>query len=85
MFNSPKNLKLHFWDDLKEHFVRKINANPEFPVFQDADFQNRKNFGEKIEKSKIASNNFKQLPWATQSPNMSFQLPLGPKIIAAPC
>ena len=28
MFNSPKNLKLHFWDDLKENFVRKINANP---------------------------------------------------------
>ena len=47
-------------------------------------FKNRKIFGEKIEKSKIASDNFKQLPWATQSPNMSFQLPLGPKIIAAP-
>ena len=43
-------------------------------------FKNRKNLGEKIEKMKIASHNFKQHPWATQPPNMSFQLPLGPKI-----
>ena len=83
MSNTPKNLKFGFWEDLKENFVRKINANPEFSVFQDADFQKSKIFGEKIEKSKITSDNFKLLPWATQSPNMSFQLPLGPKIIAA--
>ena len=36
----------------------------------------------KIEKIKIGSNNFKQCPWATQSPNMRSQLFLGPKIIA---
>ena len=46
-------------------------------------FKKRKLFGEKIEKSKIASQDFKLCPWAIQSPNMSFQLPLGSKIIAA--
>ena len=53
-----------------------------FRIFQVSDFQKSKNFGEKIEKIKIGSNNFKICPWATQSPNMSFQLPLEPKIIA---
>ena len=45
-------------------------------------FKKQKKIGEKIEKIKIASDNFKQCPWATQSPNMSSQLPLGPEIIA---
>ena len=53
-----------------------------FRIFQDADFQKSKKIGEKIEKTKIGSQDFKQWPWATQSPNMSFQLPVGSKIIA---
>ena len=48
-----------------------------------SDFQKSKKIGEKIEKSKIAYQDFKLCPWATQSPNMSFLLPLGSKIIAA--
>ena len=47
------------------------------------DFEKSNFFGEKIETTKIGSKNFKVSPWATQSPNMCFQLPLGPKIIAA--
>ena len=59
LFNSPKNLKLHFWDDLKEHFVRKINTTPELSVFPRCRFSKNKKFGEKIEKTKIGSKNFK--------------------------
>ena len=83
LFGTPKNLKLHFWADFRVFITM---GNPiigrNFRFFRCRIFKNRKVFGEKNEKSKIASQDFKQWPWATQSPNMSFQLPLGSKIIA---
>ena len=83
LFGTPKNLKLHFWTDFR---VFVTMGNPiigrNFGFYKMQIFKKRKIFGEKIEKSKIASQDFKLCPWATQSPNMSFQLPLGSKIIA---
>ena len=59
-----------------------VNFGWNFGVFKMQIFKKCKIFGEKIEKIKIASQDFKLCPWAIQSPNMSLQLPLGPKIIA---
>ena len=81
----PKIWSSHFGMIWKKILSGKSMQIRNFRFFKMQIFKNRKIFGEKIEKSKIASDNFKLLPWATQSPNMSFQLPLGPKIIAAPC
>ena len=81
----PKIWSSHFGMIWKKILFGKSMQIRNFRFFKMQIFKNRKIFGEKIEKSKIASDNFKLLPWATQSPNMSFQLPLGPKIIAAPC
>ena len=66
-----------------KNYYGKPYSNRNFGVFGCRIFKKRKVFGEKIEKIKIASKHFKDCPWATQSPNMSFQLPLGSKIIAA--
>ena len=60
-----------------------VNFGWNFGFFKMQIFKKQKKIGEKIEKIKIASQDFKLCPWATQSPNMSFQLPLGSKIIAA--
>ena len=65
-----------------KNYYGKPYSNRNFGVFGCRIFKNQKICGEKIEKIKIASNNFKQCPWATQLPNMRSQLPLGPKIIA---
>ena len=65
-----------------KNYYGKPYSNRNFGVFGCRIFKKRKNLGEKIEKIKIGSDNFKLHPWATQSPNMSFQLRLGPKIIA---
>ena len=65
-----------------KNYYGKPYSNRNFGFFGCRIFKNRKNLGEKIEKMKIASNHFKDCPWATQSPNMSSQLPLGPEIIA---
>ena len=59
-----------------------VNFEWNFGFFKMQIFKKRKIFGEKIEKIKIASQDFKLCPWAIQSPNMSLQLPLGAKIIA---
>ena len=59
-----------------------VNFGWNFGFFKMQIFKKTKKIGEKIEKIKIASQDFKLCPWATQSPNMSFQLPLGAKIIA---
>ena len=60
-----------------------VTFGRKFWIFGISDFEKSNFFGEKIEKTKIGSKNLKVSPWATQSPNMSFQLPLGPEIIAA--
>ena len=80
--DSQKSEVAHFGRFSSKNYYGKPYSNRNFGVFGCRIFKKRKVFGEKIEKIKIASKHFKDCPWATQSPNMSFQLPLGPKIIA---
>ena len=72
--------------DLDDFRPRITMGNPivtEILGFSDVGFSKNEKFSaKKSKKRKIASKHFKDCPWATQSPNMSSQLPLGPEIIA---
>ena len=61
LLGTPKNLKLHFWADFRVFITM---GNPiigrNFRFYRCRIFKNGKVFGEKNEKSKIASQDFKQ-------------------------